>query len=114
MAPLIVLVTVTLLPRLAGRMVRRRFESGLPPLESAWRLCCVSRPRHTLTTRPDLVRMVPSSIPNPELMVTVTGICEILRAIGLLVPRTRRVAAVALILFLVAVLPAKSTLRVLN
>lgn len=39
-------------------------------------------------------------------MVTFTGICEILGAIGLLVPRTRRLAAVALILLLLAVLPA--------
>jgi uncharacterized membrane protein len=53
-----------------------------------------------------MVRMVPPSVPNPELMVTFTGICEILGAIGLLIPRTRRLAAVALIVFLLAVLPA--------
>lgn len=40
------------------------------------------------------------------LMVTFTGICEILGAIGLLVPRTRKIAAIALIVFLIAVLPA--------
>ena len=57
-------------------------------------------------TRSDLIRMVPPSVPNPGLMVTLTGVCEVLGAIGLLVPRTRRTAAVALILFLVAVLPA--------
>jgi uncharacterized membrane protein len=39
-------------------------------------------------------------------MVTFTGVCEIAGAIGLLVPATRRLAAVALILFLIAVLPA--------
>jgi uncharacterized membrane protein len=39
-------------------------------------------------------------------MVTFTGICEILGAIGLLLPRTRRVAAIALILLLLALLPA--------
>jgi uncharacterized membrane protein len=39
-------------------------------------------------------------------MVTFTGVCEVLGAVGLLIPRTRRVAAVALILFLLAVLPA--------
>jgi uncharacterized membrane protein len=56
--------------------------------------------------RAELVRMVPPGVPNPELMVTVTGVCEVLGAIGLLIPRTRRIAAVSLILFLVAVLPA--------
>jgi len=56
--------------------------------------------------RGDLIRMVPPWVPWPEFMVSFTGICEILGAIGLLIPQTRRVAAVALILFLVAVLPA--------
>jgi uncharacterized membrane protein len=39
-------------------------------------------------------------------MVTFTGVCEVLGAIGLLIPRTRRIAALALIVFLIAVLPA--------
>jgi uncharacterized membrane protein len=50
---------------------------------------------HFNSMRTDLVAMVPPSIPNPELMVTFTGFCEVLGAIGLLVPRTRRMAAVA-------------------
>jgi uncharacterized membrane protein len=49
-----------------------------------------------------MVAMVPQSVPNPEFMVTFTGICEIPGAIGLLVPRPRRLAAVALIMFMVA------------
>jgi uncharacterized membrane protein len=61
---------------------------------------------HFNSMRPDMVAMVPPSVPAPEFMVTFTGICEILGAIGLLLPRTRRVAAVALIVFLLAVLPA--------
>jgi len=56
--------------------------------------------------RADLVRMVPPGVRNPEFMVSFTGLCEILGAIGLLIPRTRRIAAGALILFFVAVLPA--------
>ena len=50
--------------------------------------------------------LVPPSVPAPEFMVTFTGICEVLGAIGLLLPRTRRFAAVALIVFLLVVLPA--------
>jgi uncharacterized membrane protein len=67
---------------------------------------CFTAAAHFNSMRADLVRMVPPAIPNPELMVTFTGICEILGAIGLLVPRTRRAAAVALVVFLLAVLPA--------
>lgn len=107
MAPLIVLVVVTLLARLAGQL-------GAPTLRD-WAaasrvglavMLCFTAAAHFNSMRPDLIRMVPPEVPNPALMVTVTGICEILGALGLLVARTRRVAAVALILFLLAVLPA--------
>jgi uncharacterized membrane protein len=106
-APLIVLVTVTLLARLAGRL-------GVPSLRdwaAATRVGLAvmlgfTAAAHFNSMRPDLVRMVPPEVPNPGLVVTLTGVCEILGAIGLLVRRTRRVAAVALVLFLIAVLPA--------
>ena len=67
---------------------------------------CFTAAAHFNSMRADLVRMVPPGVPNPDFMVTFTGLCEILGAIGLLVPRTRRAAAIALIIFLVAVLPA--------
>jgi uncharacterized membrane protein len=67
---------------------------------------CFTAIAHFNAMRVDLVRMVPPWVPAPELMVTFTGVCEILGAAGLLVPRTRRLAAGALILFLIAVLPA--------
>lgn len=69
-------------------------------------MLCFTAVAHFNDMRPDLVAMVPPSVPNPEFMVTFTGICEVLGAVGLLVPRTRRIAAVALILFLIVVLPA--------
>jgi uncharacterized membrane protein len=67
---------------------------------------CVTASAHFNSMRGDLVRMVPSSIPQPELMVTVTGICEILGAVGLVLRPLRRIAAGGLILMLAAVLPA--------
>lgn len=67
---------------------------------------CFTAAAHFNSMRPDLIAMVPPAVPNPELMVSLTGVCEILGAIGLLVPRTRRIAALALIVFLLAVLPA--------
>jgi uncharacterized membrane protein len=56
--------------------------------------------------RPDLIRMVPDSIPRPDLLVTVTGLCEILGAIGLLVPPFTRWAAIGLAVLLIALFPA--------
>ena len=67
---------------------------------------CFTAAAHFNNMRADMIAMVPPSVPNPAFMVTFTGVCEILGAVGLLVPHTRRVAAAALIVFLFAVLPA--------
>jgi uncharacterized membrane protein len=104
---LIVLVVVTLLARLAGQLG----IASLRDWAAATRLglavmLCFTAVAHFNSMRADLVRMVPPGVPEPEFMVTFTGICEILGAIGLLVPRTRRPAAIALIIYLLAVLPA--------
>ena len=54
----------------------------------------------------ELVRMVPPWVPDPRLAVFATGVVEILGAVGLLIPRTQRVAGLALVVFFVAVFPA--------
>jgi uncharacterized membrane protein len=107
MAPLIVLVTVTLLARLAGQLGASPFRDWASATRVGLAVMfCFTAAAHFNSMRGDMVRMVPPLVPNPEFMVTFTGICEILGAIGLLVPPTRRVAAIALILLLVSVLPA--------
>jgi uncharacterized membrane protein len=52
--------------------------------------------------RRDMVAIVPPKLPRPELLVTVTGVLELLGAVGLLFPPTR--AAVALCLFVLMLL----------
>ena len=107
MAVLIVVVAVTLLARLAGQLgVASRKDWRAATRLGLAAMFCFTAAAHFNSMRSDLVRMMPPGIPNPELMVTFTGVCEILGAIGLLIPRTRRIAGVALILFLLAVLPA--------
>jgi uncharacterized membrane protein len=61
---------------------------------------------HFTSTKRDLVAMVPSVFPRPELLVSVTGFLEVLGAVGLLVPATRSFAGIGLILLLVAMFPA--------
>jgi uncharacterized membrane protein len=56
--------------------------------------------------RNDLIRMVPAALPRPDVLVTITGICEILGAVGLLIPAVAPVAALGLTLLLVALFPA--------
>jgi uncharacterized membrane protein len=52
------------------------------------------------------VRIMPPYIPWHLAMVQISGICEILGGLGLLLPQTRRAAALGLIALLIAVLPA--------
>ena len=61
---------------------------------------------HFTGTRRDLISMVPSVFPRPELLVSVTGVLEVLGAVGLLVPATRGLAGIGLIFLLVAMFPA--------
>jgi uncharacterized membrane protein len=56
--------------------------------------------------RPDLIRMVPPVFPRPDLMVTITGVLEILGVIGLLIPALAPYAGVCLAALLVALFPA--------
>lgn len=52
------------------------------------------------------VSIVPPRLPHPLELVYISGVCEILGGIGLLVPKCRRFAGTGLILLLLAVFPA--------
>jgi uncharacterized membrane protein len=107
MAPLIVLITgfaISLLLRAAGVRHFQHFRTGLRYALAAMFL--LTAWAHFGSLRADLVRMVPPFFPNPEFLVTFTGIAEFLGAIGLLIPRFARAAAIGLTLLLLAVFPA--------
>ena len=102
-----VLVGATLVLRGIGAL-------GIAPLER-WSPCLrgglfvmflLTASAHWGKRRPDLIRMVPQIFPRPDLMVTITGVLELLGAVGLLIPATARVAAVCLALLLIALFPA--------
>lgn len=52
------------------------------------------------------VAIMPSYLPSPLALVYLSGVLEILLAIGLQIPATRRLAAWGLVALLIAVLPA--------
>jgi uncharacterized membrane protein len=52
------------------------------------------------------VRIVPDYLPAHAMLVAVSGVFEILGGVGLLVPRTRRMASYGLVALYVAVFPA--------
>ena len=56
---------------------------------------------HFNNMKHDLARMIPSHFPQPLLIVYVTGVFELLGAIGLILPPFRRLAGICLIALLV-------------
>ncbi|MDY0393915.1 DoxX family membrane protein [Virgibacillus halophilus] len=56
--------------------------------------------------RAGLINMVPPSLPNPNFIVTLTGILEIIGAIGLLIPLTSKIASICLAILLIVMFPA--------
>ena len=109
MAPLIVMLAAWLVGRLMGSV-------GLLPQADSWtgalRIALATMFVFTAVshfhpgTRPDLIRMVPESLPAPRLAVTATGVLELLGAVGLLVPAALPAAAYGLMALLVVMFPA--------
>ena len=60
------------------------------------------------------VQIVPPFIPAPEAMVYISGVFEILGAIGLLISRYSRLAAFGLVLLLIIIFPANIYMAVKN
>jgi uncharacterized membrane protein len=54
----------------------------------------------------DLAAMMPEPLPDGLWIIYLTGLFEIAGALGLLIPRTRRLAGICLILLLIAQFPA--------
>ena len=107
MVPLIVLVVSGLLFWLAGRVGVEVFRDLGFVLRAAFGVMFLfTASAHWGKRRPDLICMVPPALPRPDLLVTFTGVLEILGAIGLLVPVTARAACISLVLLLLALFPA--------
>ncbi|OHU38177.1 hypothetical protein [Mycobacteroides chelonae] len=108
MAPLIALLVGTLLARLVG-------TQGLAPVSSWPAAVAVGlAAMFTLTgiahfvpkMRAAMIAIVPPRIPAPGFLVALTGVLELLGAIGVLIPSTSAVAAGCLGVLLVVMFPA--------
>ena len=64
---------------------------------------------HFLLT-PAYMRIMPSYLPTPRLLVQISGAAEILGGLGLLLPATQTAAAWGIIALLIAVFPANLTM----
>ena len=117
MAPLLVLIASTVVLRLAG-------AAGVRPLAS-WRdatrvglavMFAFTGSTHFTAMKHDYAAMVPPPLTGQIWVIYFTGLLEIAGAIGLLVPRTRRLAGICLSLLLLALFPANvhATLNAIN
>ena len=107
MAPLIVLVVSISVFWIVGRAGVAAFQDlGFMLRAALAAMFFLAASAHWGRRRSDLVRMVPPVFPRPDLLVTITGVLEILGAIGLLLPSTARASSICLILLLAALFPA--------
>jgi uncharacterized membrane protein len=108
MAPLITLLVGTIAARIAGwagvDYVGTWTKAVAVGLAAMFVLTGVAHFAPPL--RAALIAIVPPRLPAPGLLVTVTGVLELLGAVGLLVPTTRVSAAVCLLLLMLAMFPA--------
>jgi uncharacterized membrane protein len=105
--PFLVLVTATLALRGIGAAGVHTLNGWTTSLRVGLSLMfLLTASAHWGKRRQDLIAMVPTGFPHPHLVVTITGILELLGAAGLLLPATAPAAAVCLAVLLIAMFPA--------
>jgi uncharacterized membrane protein len=65
----------------------------------------VTSTAHFSGKKHDLAAMMPGPLPDGLWIIYLTGVFEIAGAVGLLIPRTRRLAGICLVLLLIAQFP---------
>ncbi|MEV0154792.1 DoxX family membrane protein [Micromonospora sp. NPDC050686] len=107
MAPLIALLAGTVAARLAGLLGVDVLDDWHPALRVGLAsMFVLTGLAHFASRRAELVAMVPPGLPRPDLLVTLTGVLEIVGATALLVPATAGWAGAGLALLMVAMFPA--------
>jgi uncharacterized membrane protein len=108
MAPLVFLVVGFVLARVTGFAGVDALDGWLPALRVGLALMFVvtGLAHFAPKMRAGMIAMVPPRLPRPELLVTVTGVLELLGAVGLLIPATAALAAAGLALLMIAMFPA--------
>ncbi|MBF6135066.1 DoxX family protein [Nocardia otitidiscaviarum] len=108
MAPLIALIVVTGLSRLAGLLGVGWLDSWPHAVRIglATMFLLTASAHFTQPKRDALIAMVPPTFPNAAAMITLTGVLEAAGAGGLLLPPVAPVAALCLAALLIVMFPA--------
>ncbi|GGZ20262.1 hypothetical protein GCM10007049_11040 [Echinicola pacifica] len=105
MKPLIVLFISFFLALLIIKWLTRQFDIFLAARIAMASMLIFTSIGHFVFSK-GMAMMIPPVVPFKESLVFLTGILEILLAIGLLIPKLQFLSAWALIVFLVMMLPA--------
>lgn len=105
MKPLIVLIASFIIAVFAVKISTKQYDFALSGRIAMAVMLCFTAIGHFAFSK-GMSMMIPSVIPFKIELVYLTGIAEILLAIGLLVPKFSALSAWSLIIFLILLLPA--------
>ena len=105
MKPLIVLLVTFLLAAIMLRLWRRKYDFALAAQIAMAVMLVFTAMGHFAFTK-GMALMLPEFVPYKTAIIYLTGVIEIVAAIGLLLPSTRRLTAWLLILYFILILPA--------
>lgn len=105
MKPLVVLLSCFVIAVFVIKIVNKKYDFALSARIAISIMLCFTAIGHFAFTK-GMSMMIPQFIPYKETFVHLTGLFEILLAIGLLIPKLKVVSGWALIVFLVLMLPA--------
>jgi uncharacterized membrane protein len=111
MAPLVFLLLGSLGARVSGLMGVDALDGWPAALRVGLALMFTATGlAHFIGMRGELIAMVPAQLPQPGLLVSVTGVLELVGAVGLLIPVTATAAALCLAALLIVMFPANLNL----
>ena len=105
MKPLIVLLSTFILVILTIKLFTKEYNFSLAARIALAVMLCFTALGHFLFTK-GMTMMIPPMIPFKTSLVYLTGIFEVLLAVGLLIPKTQKLSGWLLIFFLLLMLPA--------
>ncbi len=100
------MVASTVLARLANALFTKSSESWIPHMRWGMASVLVFFGLDHLTTPERYLPMLPSFLPYPESIVTLTGVCEIIGGFGLMLRQVRKFAGIMLAIYFICVFPA--------
>ena len=105
MKPLIILLLTFIISLFVIKFIRKEYDFALSARVAMSMMLVFTAIGHFAFTK-GMSMMIPEFIPFKENLVFLSGIFEILLAIGLLIPKFQTVSGWALIVFLLLMLPA--------